>query len=282
MKKFILFTFIFVSVLASGCSMNTKNNTTNSDKVIQQSSMNTDKLMNTGFKEVEKSFGTPYSSVYYIDTNKLSGKDMNTLAMEDLRDSVTILSSYKNKEKNDEYIHVYYENGKAKDALSGAYNLSTSDRFTSKDLSKADYKVEFFNGKGLICSDDFKLEYVKKDFVNKKISDFNNAYDLKSANFIASTMTSNDKIYFYPLVAHKVHPRAEHKHPNYSSNHDAKLDTVNPVNNNISTVNSTTNKDLGDYSKSAVLVHTKDDKIQTIEIVDNNFVLGLMNKSLQR
>lgn len=280
MKKPILLAFIFISLLAVGCSMNNKN--PNSDKLIEQTSKNMDKLMNSRFKDVEKSFGTPYSSVYYIDTEDFKEKDIQNITMDDIRDSVSILSTYKNNNKSDEYIHVYYEDGIVRDAISGKYDLNKSPKFNKEDFKDATYKVEFFKGKGLICRNDFSLSYAKQSLIGKQISDFNNTYYVKSANFIGSTINGKDKIYFYPLVPHNVYPSKENKHPKYSSNADAKLDTVNPNNNNISSTNNTDNKNLGEYSKSAVLVYTKNDKIQSIEIIDNNFVIGLMDKTFTK
>ncbi|MGL4913927.1 MAG: hypothetical protein ACRC3Y_16010 [Romboutsia sp.] len=280
MKKPILFAFMFISLLAVGCSMNNK--TPNSNKVIEQTSTNMDKLMNAKFKDVEKSFGTPYSSVYYINTKDFKGKDLQSITMDDIRNNVSILSTYKNNNKSDEYIHVYYKDGVVEEALAGKYDLNKSSKFNKEDFSNAKYKVEFFKGKGVICQNDFSLSYAKQSLIGKQISEFNNAYYVNSANFIGSTINGIDKVYFYPLVPHNVYPSKEHKHPKYASNTDAKLDTVNPNNNNISNANNTDNKDLGEYSKSAVLVYTKDDKIQSIEIVDNNFVMGLMDKTFTK
>ncbi|MGL5348380.1 MAG: hypothetical protein ACRDA3_13620 [Peptostreptococcaceae bacterium] len=281
MKKSILFAFLLVPVLAVGCAMNNKN--PKSENIIQQATVNMDKLMNAPFRDVENAFGTPYSSVYYINTNNLKGKDINNLTMNDLRDNITVLSTYENNQKKDSYLHVYYENGKVKNTLSGSYDLATSEKFVNNPkLSEANYKVEFFKNKGAICYDDFNLNTAKDKYIGMTVDEFNKAYQVKSANFIASPTKGTDKIYFYPLVPHNLHPAKEHKYPNYSSNEDAKLDTVNPLNNNISTTNKTDNKDLAEYAKSAVLVYTKDKNIKSIEIVNSNFIYGLIDKSFAR
>lgn len=278
MKKSILFTFLLVSVLGVGCAMNNK--TPKSENIVQEATVNMEKLANASFKDVENAFGSPYSAVYYINTNNLKGKDINNLTMEDLRNNITVISTYENAQNPNSYLHVYYENGKVKNTLSGAYELATSKKLTNNTkLSEANYKVEFYKNKGTLCFDDFDLSVAKDKFVGKTIEDFNNAYQVKSANFIASTTKGTDKIYFYPLVPHNIHPSKEHNYPNYASNEDAKLDTVNPLNNNISITNNTDNKNLAEYAQSAVLVYAKDDKIQSIEIVDGNFIYGLINKS---
>ena len=278
MKKSILFTFLLVPVLAVGCAMNNKN--PKSENIVQQATVNMDKLMNAPYREVENAFGSPYSSVYYINADNLKAKNLNNLTMEDLRNNITVLSTYENTQKPNSYLHVYYENGKVKNTLSGAYDLSTSEDLVNKaKLAEATYKVEFFKNKGIICYDDFNLSSAKENLIGKKIEDFDKSYEVKSANFKASATKGTDVIYFYPLVAHNVHPSKEHNYPNYASNEEAKLGTVNPLNNNISITNNTDNKNLADYAKSAVLVHAKDDKIKSIEIVSGSFIYGLIDKS---
>lgn len=280
MKKSMLLVFLFVSVLAVGCAMNEKMPT--NQNIIQQASNNTDKLINAGFKDVENAFGTPYSAVYYINADNLKGKDINNLTMEDLRNNITVLSTYKNNKNDDSYLHVYYENGKVKETLVENHKLSSSEKFPSKsNLSNATYKVEFFKDKGVICSDDFSLNYAKDNFIGKTINEFNKSYNIKSANFIASTLNGSDKIYFYPFVPHNIHPSKEHTYPNYGSNDDTKLGTTNPTNNNISNTNKSDSKNLPEYAKSAVLVHTKDNKIKSIDIVDSKFVYSLIDQSLK-
>ena len=56
------------------------------------------------------------------------------------------------------------------------------------------------------------------------------------------------------------------------------LGLVNPLNNNISLTNKTNGNDLANYYKSAVVLYTKDDKIQSIQIADKTiFFIKLIN-----
>ena len=52
---------------------------------------------------------------------------------------------------------------------------------------------------------------------------------------------------------------------------------LNPLNNNISLTNKTNGNDLANYYKSAVVLYTKDDKIQSIQIADKQFFYKLIN-----
>ena len=228
MKKSILFMPVLISLSIVGCTMNY--NQPSSDKVIHQSSLNIDKLINANAADVEKSLGSPYYATYYIDADKLKSKNINSISIEDLKEDVSLLASYNDNQSSDSYLHIY-----------------------------------------------FSIDNAKKEFVGKPISNFNNTYKLKSANFVASTINESDTLYFYPLVNHDVIHKDQYKHPNYSYNENAKLGLVNPLNNNISSTNKTNGNDLANYYKSAVVLYTKDDKIQSIQIADKQFFYKLIN-----
>lgn len=281
MKKFAISILFFILLMTTACNLN---NLSSNNQYISQASIDTTKLIGTKSNDLEVSFGVPYSATYYIDSNKIKYISTEELTLKDLENSIYVVATYKNNNnKENPFFHVYYENGLVKNAISGDYNLRTSkDLISSEYLSNANYKVEFYNHKGMICKGDFVISYATKEFVGKSISDFNNSFNLNSANFIASTIDNKEKLYFYPLVPHKQHPDKNHSYPKYSSNNNIKLDTVNPVNNNLSNTNKTNNKDLSNYSDSSVVIYTKDNKIQSITIEGKDFVLGLINKAFSK
>ena len=92
MKKSILFMPVLISLSIVGCTMNY--NQPSSDKVIHQSSLNIDKLINANAADVEKSLGSPYYATYYIDADKLKSKNINSISIEDLKEDVSLLASY--------------------------------------------------------------------------------------------------------------------------------------------------------------------------------------------
>lgn len=280
MKKSMLFIPVIISLSIAGCTMNL--NQPSSENVIHQASLNLDKLINANAMDVEKSLGSPYYATYYIDADKLKGEDIKNLSVKDLNEDVSALASYKDNSTNS-YLHVYYEDGVIKDAFYGPYKMDNLENVLSPEmLSNADYKVTFYKNHGAINSNNFVMDTVKKDFVGKSIEDFNKAYNLKSANFIASTINESDTLYFYPLVNYDIVNKEEYNHPNYSSNENAKLGLVNPLNNNISNTSKTDNKDLLNYYKSAVAIYVKDNKIQSIQTVDNQFLYKLVEDVLAK
>lgn len=281
MKKCIISILFFMLLMTTACNLN---NLSSNNQYISQASINPTKLIGTKSNDLEVSFGVPYSATYYIDSNKIKYISTEELTLKDLENSIYVVATYKNNNnKENPFFHVYYENGLVKNAISGDYNLRTSrDLISSEYLSNADYKVEFYNHRGMICKGDFVVSYAAKEFVGKSIRDFNNAFNLSSANFIASTIDNKEKLYFYPLVPHKQHPDKNHSYPKYSSNNNVKLNTVNPVNNNLSNTNKTNNKDLSNYSDSSVVIYTKYNEIQSLTIEGKDFVLGLMNKAFSK
>lgn len=279
MKKSIMLIPIFISLSIVGCAMNYTQ--PSSEKIVHQTSLNIDKLMNANVTDIEKSLGSPYYATYYIDADSLKNKNINAISMEDLKSHVSALASYKDNEVNNSYLHVYYENGIVKDAFSGPYKMDNLDNtISASNISKANYKVSFFRNHGAICSNDFSINTAKKEFIGKSITDFNKYYNVESANFVASTINESETLYFYPLVDHNIIHKDEYKHPNYGSNDNANLSLVNPLNNNISQTNKANSKDLINYYKSAVVLHVKDDKIQSMQIADNQFLYKLVEDVL--
>ena len=167
MKKSILFMPVLISLSIVGCTMNY--NQPSSDKVIHQSSLNIDKLINANAADVEKSLGSPYYATYYIDADKLKSKNINSISIEDLKEDVSLLASYNDNQSSNSYLHIYYEDGVVKDALYGPYKIDNLDNVISaSNISNADYKVSFFKNRGAICYNDFSIDIAKKEFSYKE------------------------------------------------------------------------------------------------------------------
>ena len=171
MKKSILFMPVLISLSIVGCTMNY--NQPSSDKVIHQSSLNIDKLINANAADVEKSLGSPYYATYYIDADKLKSKNINSISIEDLKEDVSLLASYNDNQSSNSYLHIYYEDGVVKDALYGPYKIDNLDNVISaSNISNADYKVSFFKNRGAICYNDFSIDknsYFLEDSISMNI-----------------------------------------------------------------------------------------------------------------
>lgn len=279
MKKIMIFMLFFILLSTTACSIDssTKSNT------LINTNIDTSTLIGSSYKDIENLLGIPYSRTYYIDNDKLNDTLSDKLTMEDLIESINITTSYKIKSKEKPFLHIYFKNGVAVNAMYGNYTLSSSKNFiNSEDVLNTDYKVDVFSNKGYICESDFVISYASKEFEGKTITDFNKSFEVSSSNVIASTINGNHRLYFYPLVPHKQHPDKNHSYPNYNSNSNAKLDTVNPVNNNISNINRTDNKYLKNYAESSVVIYTKNDVIQSISIEGKDFVYGILNKTFNK
>ncbi len=273
MKKYLSSLFIFTLVLTSGCSIDTK---INNNISIKQASENIDKLIDLNYKQIQNNLGYPSSSIYYVSNEKIKNKDINSINIEDIKSSVSAVSSYYNKD-NDTYLHLYFENGVVKDAITGNYSLAYSTDLTPN--INPDYKLEFFNGQGVINSSNFSLIDSKNKFAGKNISEFNSYYKITNPNFIASTVDNKNKIYFYSLVDQGN--KKDVVYPNYNKNSNSKLSNINPTNNNIGEYNKISNNNISDYSKTSLAVYTKDNQIEFIQIIDRDFMYELINKSFK-
>ena len=279
MKKTIISVFVLIAIgFISYSYVN--------PKPVFNSSMNTytsmvDKYYNASFSDIDKSLGSPYHSVYYINTDKLDITNISNFDIDKLKEFVYVISSYKiNDNPNYNFIHLYFKDGVVKDAALGDYNLSNSSRFTNfPELKNYNYKVEHFKESSGIYKKYFTMGNAKVDFKDKTIKQFNDNYNIKNSSFIASTKDSSKRIYFYSLLNNNLTPDKQYLHPNYSSNKDVKNDTVNPLNNNINLYNASDSTQL-DYSDSAVLISTKGDIIKNIEVVNNKFIYDMINKNL--
>ena len=273
MKK--LFFILLIPAFLFGCSLNTK--APSNKTVIQNASNNLSSLTNVDFREIQADFGTPSKAIYYIDTNDLSSKGLDALTLDDLRDNVITFASYQDPSNPDKYLNIFFEDGLVKKTLLGDF-----DRLLSVATTEGyEYKVEFHKGRGIINAHNFVLESIQSKFVGKTLANFNKYFDVRGANFIASTVNGDDKLNFYPLVNQNLEPKSQNKYPNYNSNLDAKLGYINPINNNISSSNKFSSDDLHLYMDKAVMIYTdKNNVIEYISIADSDVLYGVITNML--
>ena len=273
-----IFVLILFSLLLTGCSnMNIKDYT----YLIDNASKNLDSLLETDYKDIEADLGSPFRATYYIDADKLRGKDVDSLSLDDIMDSISSFASYKDKANENQFLNVYYENGIIKQTLVGDYESLKSKVSSMTLMNNYDYKLDFFKEEGLIDIKDFHVELAHSKFFDKSIYEFNESYDVDKPSFMASTINDSDKVYFYTLVEQNLTKTKENTYPNYQSNSDYKLGYVNPINNNISYSNKSDSNDLSLYTNKYLLVYAnKYDVIEYITIVDKEILYSIISRTL--
>ena len=95
-------------LMTTACNLN---NLSSNNQYISQASINPTKLIGTKSNDLEVSFGVPYSATYYIDSNKIKYISTEELTLKDLENSISVVATYKNNNKENPFLHVYYENG---------------------------------------------------------------------------------------------------------------------------------------------------------------------------
>ncbi len=279
MKKATIGLLLFATTISTGCTAMNKDKAT-IDNTIERASNEVDKLINAGYKDVQNGFGVPYSSIYYINSDYLNGKNINYITENDIKNSVNALATYKHPREKDKYLHVYFENGIVKNATTDKYDIFTDEKIVPKDkVSNIDYKLQFFKGHGAIFKNKFNINDARKMFNNKNISDFNKYYNTDNSNFIATNTKDDSKLYFYNLVnfdPNKVDELNKKLNDNSQTVVKPELAIINPVNNNITYVNEIDGDNLSDYSRLSLAVKTdENNNIKWIKILnkEDNYIL---------
>lgn len=282
MKKATIGLLLFATTISTGCQVN--QDRVMIDKNIEKASNKLDKLINSSYKDIQNGFGVPYSSVYYIDSSNLENKNIKNITENDIKNSVVALSSYNHPEYKDKFLHVYFENGVVKNAITDKYDMFTNERIVPYDkIQNIDYKLQFFRGNGSIFKEKFNVSDARKMFTNKNINDFNKYYNTENANFVATNMKDNSKLYFYNLVnfdPNKVDELNNTLQNRSETNIKPKVAIINPINNNIVHINEINQNDLSQYARLSLAVKTDENgKIKWIKILNKEDNYELIKKS---
>lgn len=281
MKKTTIGLLVFMSSISVGCINKDQANINNT---IEKASTDANRLLNATYEDMQSGFGAPYSSIYYINSENLRNKNINSITIDDIQDSVISNVVYKHPDYEDKFLHVYFENGTVKNALTNNYNYFESGSIVPDErLKEIDYKLEFYKGEGAIFRDTFNINSARNMFVGKSINNFDQFYKVKNSNFKATKIKDNSKIYFYSLV--NFDPSAtsnlnQNLNVNYQLNTKPKLAVINPINNNISYVNQISSEDLSQYSNTSLAIKTDENSnIKWIKILNKDETYDLINKS---
>jgi len=279
MKKATIGLLVFASSLSVGCI---NKDQTKINNTIEQASTNLDRLINANYTDIQNGFGTPYSSIYYINSDKLKDKNLSSITIDDIKDSVISNVVYNHPDFKDKYLHVYFENGIVKNAVTDNFDYFTNETIVpSEKLTDINYKLEFFRGDGSLFKDNFNVNTARNMFVDKNIDSFNNFYKTKTSNFVATNIKDNSKLYFYNLVNYNPESSSTiNATNNYQLNSSPKLGVVNPINNNVIYINQIDSKNLSEYSTTSLGVKTdENNNIKWIKILDKKETYNLINKS---
>ena len=193
-KKFIIAFLLFSSLLYCSCEMNNLNNTNNPTKL---TTSDIKQLVGVTYGDVEKIYGSPEKSTYYINLNDLSHINKNYISLRDFNHHSLIKTYYNyNRNNDDSYIILWYKD-----------NIVVKSSFSESDIINEDYFDINTN------NIDIKLDYNKNDshlnrnfvadkyrnFIGCNIKQFNNKHNLLSPKILVNLLNKNKILYFYDI-----------------------------------------------------------------------------------
>ena len=146
--KIIIYLLISIFIF-SGCEISNLNNKINSP---QMTTSDIKQLVGVSYDDIEKIYGSPEQSTYYINKNDLKNMKSNYISLRNFN-YYSIIKSYYSI--NDDYLILWYKNNKVINAF-----------FNEKDMiNKNDISME-------ISNKDIKLNYFKNSSSLKNKIDF--------------------------------------------------------------------------------------------------------------
>ena len=238
-NKFLI-SIIIVPLFLIGCDMRHLNN--KYEDINKPINYDINQLIGITYKDVEKIYGTPEKSIYYINKDDINIKNINNITTRDFYNKSFMEASYNTSYEFNSYINVSYKNGKVTNATYDNIDVINYNKCIEEDrLIKSDFKIEIFRDSDFISLNRSDLDMYQNTFIGKNINAFNKNSSVSCSNIIATDNKNNKILYFYPIRMSNIPT---------SSNNDENI----------------------------MLVYTINDVIKNIEIIKKKFICELIIK----
>ena len=199
MYKNIAFIILFSILLCCGCEMSNLNNNTPTKLL----SCDVKQLIGVTFDDIEKIYGDADKSTYYINSKDLSKINRDYTSLRDFRYH-SIIRSYYNINKNEDYIILWYKNNKVIDAFFNEKDIINTYNIDN-ELKNIDIKIDYFKYSSYIKSKSTLDKY--KVFIGNDIKNFNKNYNLNCPYIVVNLLKNNKTFYFYNLKEDNVNKK---------------------------------------------------------------------------
>lgn len=191
-RKLIIAFLLFNTLLCCGCEMNDLNNTKNSTKL---TTSDIKQLIGITYDDVEKIYGSPENSIYYIKVNDLSLINKNYISLRDFNYN-SIIKAYYNINNNDSYIVLWYKYNKVINSSFNERDIINEDYF-DPDINNMDIKICYNKNASHLNKNLFTDKY--RDYIGNNINEFNNQYNLICPKIVVNFLNNNKILYFYNI-----------------------------------------------------------------------------------
>lgn len=191
-RKFIIAFLLFNTLLCCSCEMNDLNNTKSSTKL---TASDIKQLIGVTYDDVEKIYGSPENSIYYINANDLSLINKNYISLRDFNHS-SIIKAYYNINNNDSYIVLWYKYNKVISSSFNERDIINEDYFDT-DINNMDIKIYYNKNASRLDKNLFTDKY--RDYIGNNINEFNRQYNLICPKIVVNFSNNNKVLYFYSI-----------------------------------------------------------------------------------
>ncbi|WP_455538335.1 hypothetical protein [Terrisporobacter sp.] len=191
-KKILIGFLLFLTLFFLGCEINDLNNNKNTTKF---ATSDIKQLIGITYDDIEKIYGSPLRSTYYINKNDLLKIQKNYVSVRSFN-YYSIIKAYYKTTMKDEYIILWYKNNKVAKILFDEKDI-LNENCLYEEINNMDFKIDYFKNSSYLESNSNLKKF--KSYINSNISDFNKMYDLNCPQVAANLLNTNKILYFYNI-----------------------------------------------------------------------------------
>lgn len=191
-KKFILIFLLLNISLILGCDMNNLNNRKNEIKL---TASDINQLIGVTYGDVEKIYGSPEKSTYYINTKDLSSIKNNYISLRNFN-HYAIIKAYYDINNDDSYVILWYKNNKVIKSSFDETDIIKKD-YVETSINNIDVKIDYNKSFSSIDKNFIVEKY--RDYMGNNIKEFNTTHNLNLPKIAVDVSNKNKVLYFYGI-----------------------------------------------------------------------------------
>lgn len=190
-RKLIILILLFQALLLYGCQMNDLNNTKTPSKLTVS---DIKQLIGVNYSDIEKIYGSPKKSTYYINSNDLYFINNNHVSLRNFN-YYSIIKAYYDINNDDSYIILWYKNNKVIESHFYENHIIDKDYFDINN--NIDIQIDYNKYPSKLNNDLSKKTY--ENYISANIKEFNNKYNLICPQIVVNLLKKNNTLYFYDI-----------------------------------------------------------------------------------
>ena len=191
-RKLIILIILFQILLLCGCQINELNNTKTPSKLTVS---DIKQLIGVTYSDIEKIYGSPKKSTYYINSNDLYSINNNHVSLRNFN-YYSIIKAYYDINNDDSYIILWYKNNKVIESYFYENNIMDKDYF---NVSDNDINIQIDYNKYPSKLNNVLNKKIYINYIGSNIKEFNNKYNLICPQIVVNLLNKNNTLYFYNI-----------------------------------------------------------------------------------